>query len=176
MTTVALIKIILVSVMTIQLNLLQGQNCSFVQNTRVKSNDTETVGESVNSKDFYALLIEKTFDKKNKTKPPIYSIELVAASRIVLTDSMLNTKGTFELVLLDNSVLTVENVTYKNNPLGYCCALGFKAEIEEDKIKAINKSPIVTLKVKDINLTTTFAEKKQKLIQTISGCLLIKQL
>jgi hypothetical protein len=60
-----------------------------------------------------------------------------------------------------------------NNPAGLS-ALGFKAEIAEEKIKEISKKPIVTLKVKDINLTTTFAEKKQRQMQTICGCLLIK--
>jgi hypothetical protein len=168
-----IIKLFLISMMTLQLNLTFGQNCSFVKSTRVKNNETETIGESINSKDYYTLLIEKIFDKQNTTSKSIYSVELVAASRVLLSDSMLNTKGVFEFALLDNSVLTVDHVTYQNNPAGLS-ALGFRAEIEEEKIKEISKNPIVTLKVKDINLITTFAEKKQRQMQTICGCLLIK--
>jgi hypothetical protein len=139
----------------------------------VKNNETETIGESVISKDFYTLLIEKTFNKQGEADKPIYSLELIAASRAILSDSILNTKGTFEFVLLDNTIVTVSNLTFKNNPAGLP-ALGFKAEIEEEKIKSISKSPIVTLKVKDIGLTTTFTDKKQKQMQTICGCLFIK--
>jgi hypothetical protein len=168
------LKLFLVLLVTIQFNLLYGQNCSLVRKTRVKNKETETVGASVHSKDFYTLLLEKTIDKNDKTKPPIYSLEFVAASRALLTDSLLNTKGTVELVLLDSSVITVDNVTFRNNPLGYCCALGFHAVIEEAKVRAIQQSPIVTLKIMEINLTTTFTEKKGKVLQTISGCLLIK--
>ncbi len=56
-----------------------------------------------------------------------------------------------------------------------CCSLGFQAEIEEDQIKLLAKSPIVTLKVIEIMLTTSFAPKKQKQQQTICACLLTRQ-
>jgi hypothetical protein len=149
-------------------------NCSILSRTRVQNPDTETTGQSFNSKDFYYTLIEKTVDKKDKTKPPIYSILLSAASKVLLSDSMLSTKGTIHLVLQNGSTLLINKVKYANNPVGYCCMLGFSAEVEEETIKAIGESPFVTLTIKEVDLTTTYAPKKQTQAQKICKCLLVK--
>jgi hypothetical protein len=149
-----------------------GQNCSVISGTKDKKNGTESIGGITNSKDFYSLLIRKTLNRTDNSLRPIYTIDFVAASRILLTDSLLDTKGTYEFLLQDNSILTIGDVTYKNNPLGYCCALGFNAEVTEEQIRKIAQNPIVTLKVKEIKLTTDFAPKKQKEQQTICNCLL----
>ena len=166
-----LIKSFLILLLTGQAYASLAQNCK-VPRSRVKSNETETLGESVSSKDFYTLLIEKTFYKIDKTKTPEYAITLVAASRVAFSDSMLTTKGTFEFTLADNSVIVATNVRLEN--FTALSSLAFSATIDEDKFKAITKSPIVTVKVKEINLVTAFADKKQKQMQAICACLLTK--
>jgi len=167
------------TLLTISLTLVTifsyGQNCSLLSGTKDKKTGTETIGGITSSKDFYSLLIHKKINHADKSIKSNYTISLNAASRVLLSDSILNTKGTFELLLLDSSTVTVKNVTYMNNPMGQCCSLGFQSEVEEDQIKLLANSPIVTLKVIEIMLTTSFAPKKQKQQQTICGCLLTRQ-
>ena len=151
-----------------------GQNCSLISGTRDKKNGTETLGGITNSKDFYSLLIRKTINYVDKSIGPEYTISLITASRVLLSDSVLTTKGTFDLLLSDSSSLTVKGVTYTNNPLGQCCSLGFHAVIEESQVKLLTNNPIVTLKVNEVGLTTSFAPKKQKQQVTICDCLLNK--
>lgn len=152
-----------------------GQNCSSISATNNKKTGIETFGGVTNSKDFYSLLIHKQIHRADNTTSPIYSITLVAASRVLLSDSMLNTKGSFELLLLDSTTVIVKNVTYLKNALGHSSALGFQAEIEKDKIEHLAKSPIVMLKVPELPLATSFAPPKQKKQQTICNCLLTRQ-
>jgi len=168
-------QILLVIVLTLNAVFSYGQNCSLISGTKDKKTGTETIGGITSSKDFYSLLIHKRINHADKSIGSNYTISLNAASRVLLSDSVLSTKGTFEFLLLDNSTVIVKNVTYMNNPMGQCCSLGFQAEIEEDQIKLLAKSPIVTLKVIEIPLTTSFAPKKQKQQQTICDCLLSKQ-
>jgi hypothetical protein len=168
-------NVLLILTLTLITVFSYGQNCSLISGTRDKKNGTETIGGITSSKDFYSLLIHKEINHADKSIVPKYTISLVAASRALFSDSILNTKGTFELFLLDNSNVTVKNVSYMNNPIGQCCSMGFQAEIEEDQIKLLAKSPIVTLKVNEIMLTTLFAPKKQKRQQIICDCLLNKQ-
>lgn len=166
---------LLTTLLTLTSIFSSGQNCSLISGTKDKKTGTETIGGITSSKDFYSLLIHKKLNHVDKSIKSSYTISLNAASRVLLSDSVLNTKGTFEFLLLDNSTVTVKNVTYMNNPMGQCCALGFQAEVEEDQIKLLANSPIVTLKVKEILLTTSFAPKKQKQQQIICGCLLSRQ-
>lgn len=166
---------LLTTLLTLTSIFSSGQNCSLISGTKDKKTGTETIGGITSSKDFYSLLIHKKLNHVDKSIKSSYTISLNAASRVLLSDSVLNTKGTFEFLLLDNSTVTVKNVTYMNNPMGQCCSLGFQAEIEEDQIKLLANSPIVTLKVKEILLTTSFAPKKQKQQQIICGCLLSRQ-
>jgi hypothetical protein len=151
-----------------------AQNCSLVSGTKDKKNGTETVGGITSSKDFYSLLIQKKINHTDTAIAPKYTVFLTAASKVLLSDSMLTTKGTFEFMLLDNSTMTINNVTYENSPFGFSAALGFYTIITEEQIKALAKAPIVTLKVNEVGLTTIFAPKKQKQLQTICDCLLYK--
>lgn len=171
-------KRIALIILTLSLNidLSYGQNCSLISGTKDKKNGTETAGGITNSKDFYSLLVRKTINYTDNSVPSIYTIDFVAASRVLLSDSLLNTKGTFELLLQDNSTLIIENVTYINNPLGQYRSLGFNSEVTEEQIKIIAQNPIVTFRVKEIELTTDFAPKRQKEQQTICNCLLNKQI
>ncbi len=151
-----------------------GQNCSIISSTKDKKTGTVTIGGITSTEDFYSFLIHKKVNQSDQSIKSSYIISLNAASRVLLSDSLLSTKGTFEFHLLDNSTVTVQNVTYMNNPLGQCCSLGFQANMEEEQIKLLAKSPIVTLKVIEIMLTTSFSPKKQKQLQTICNCLLNK--
>jgi hypothetical protein len=150
----------------------KGQNCSVISATKDKKNGTETFSGMTHSKDFYTLLIRKKINHADKQAAAEYTILFVAASKVLLADSMLNTKGTIELTLLDNSIMKISKVTYTNNPIGQCCALGFHTIIEEDQIKILANNPIVTFKINEVQLTTSFAPKKQKQIQAICACLL----
>ncbi len=167
--------ILLTTLFTLTSIFSSGQNCSLISGTKDKKTGTETIGGIISSKDFYSLLIHKKINQVDKSIRSSYTISLNAASKVLLSDSVLNTKGTFEFFLLDNSTVTVKNVTYMNNPIGYCCSLGFQAEVDEDQIKLLANNPIVTLKVNEIMLITSFAPKKQKQQQTICSCLLTKQ-
>ncbi len=148
-----------------------GQNCFCISGTKDKTKGIETIGGVTNSKDFYSLLIQKEMNFVNESDAPRYFLTLNAASKVLLSDSTLKTKGTVELLLLDNSLIVVDNVTYLNNPMGYCCSLGFQCEVSETIIKTLSQNPIVTLTVKGI-LSTSFAPRKQKEQQKIYNCLL----
>lgn len=152
-----------------------AQNCSLISGTKDKKTGEETFGGITNSKDFYSLLVHKKINRSEQHVSPEYTLSLTAASRVILSDSMLQTKATFDLLLLDSSTLRVTDVSLFNNPIGGCCSLGFQAKLQEEDVKRLAKSPIVTLTVDEIMLTTTFAPKKQKQQQTICECLLIKQ-
>jgi len=128
----------------------------------------------VTSNDFYSLLIQKQNNFKDTTVTPKYKLYLHAVSKVILSDSMLQTKGSLELKLSDSSVVAVAGVEYSNNPLGYCCSIGFDAIISEDLVRAIAKNPIAAITIKDF-FTTTFSPKKFKKQSCIAECLLLKK-
>jgi|NGEPerStandDraft_6_1074524.scaffolds.fasta_scaffold38463_2 hypothetical protein len=174
MDRIKLMPLIFVVIYQIHFNMNSfGQNCSCISGVKNKSKGTEIIGGITNSKDFYSLLIQKEISYSNDSTIPRYFITVNAASKILFTDSILKTKGTIELKLLNDTVTYIENVTYLNNPLGYCCSLGFQAEVKENLIKTLSQNPIVNLIAKDI-LSTTFLPKRQKEQQTICKCLLIR--
>jgi len=148
-----------------------GQNCSCISGTKDKKTGIETVGGLTNSRDFYSLLIQKKMSSINDSIAPTYLLSLIAASRVRLTDSMLKTKGTVLLKLTDNSLTTIDNVTYLNDPIGLNGSLGFQCEVSEDVIRTLSQNPIVLFTVVDI-LKTFFVPKKQKEQQKIYTCLL----
>lgn len=151
-----------------------GQNCSCVSGVKDKTKGIETVGGVTNSQDFYSLLIQKEMSYVDDSSFPRYFLTINAASKVLLSDSILKTKGTLELKLLDNSSIIVDSVTYINNPMGYCCSLGFQCEVDEKVIQVLSKNPIQTLTVRNI-LSTTFLPRKQKEQQLIYNCLLLRK-
>ena len=148
-----------------------GQKCTGISGAKDKKKGTITYSGITNSKDFYSLMISKVVSSSDTIGYPKYILTLHAATKVLLSDSLLKTKGTFDLKLLDNSNLTIDSVTFLNNPLGYCCSLGFQCEVDEEVIKIISRNPIVTITVKDI-LSSSFVPKKQEEQQTICTCLL----
>jgi hypothetical protein len=162
--------LILISLTTISV-FTWGQNCSCISRTKDKKTGIETVGGLTNSRDFYSLLIQKKMSSENDSAAPTYFLSLVAASRVLLTDSMLKTKGTIVLKLTDNSLTTIDNVTYMNDPMGLKGSLGFQCEVREDVIQTLSQNPIVLFTVEGI-LKTFFVPKKQKEQQKIYTCLL----
>ena len=103
---------------------------------------------------------------------PKYLLFLYVASRVGFSDSILNTKGTFHLKLLDSSTLSVKGVSFMNRPLGNR-SVGFKVFVDEQVMQSLALNPIVTLAV-DNKLKTDFKLKKQKQQQKIFSCLLQK--
>ena len=93
------------------------------------------------------------------------------ASRVVLSDSIVNSKGQVELLLKDNSKLLLENAKCFNNqmPFGFCIA--FTVDITEEELKIISENPIATFNAFGI-LSTSFKGRKQKEQQKIINCLL----
>lgn len=148
-----------------------GQNCSAISGTKDKKKGYEAYGGVTNTKDHYSLLIQKINYTDSIITAP-YLFFLNAATRVLFNDSILNTFGTFELKLTDGSTIEIDSVRFQNNPLGFCCTLGFQANsITEEIIIRLSQTPIETIKVKGI-LTTSFSPKKQKEQQTIFTCLL----
>ena len=148
-----------------------GQNCFCISGTTDKKTGIETVSGITNSKDFYSLMIQKEIHSNDTTIKPKYILYLNAASRVLLTDSMLKTKGTMTLKLLDNSTVTYENVSYFNNPLFVCCSIGFQVYITEEQLKTMVSNPIVSITVLN-SLTTSFNGRRQKEQMKIINCLL----
>ena len=153
---------------------VKGQNCSLISGKKDKQKRVETVSGITNSKDFYSLMIQKELNYADTSISSKYLLFLNAASRVQFTDSVLNTTGTFQLKLLDGSAINVEGVSFINNPLGFCCTLGFKAYVNEDVVQALRANPIVTLEVMNM-LSTNFEPKKQREQQRICSCLLLRK-
>jgi|GEM_PF-1564498 len=153
---------------------VNGQNCSLISGKKDKQRGIETVSGITTSKDFYSLMIQKELNYADTSISPKYLLFLNAASRVQFTDSILNTTGTLQLKLLDGSAINVEGVSFINNPLGFCCTLGFKANVSEDVVQALAANPIVTLGVMNM-LSTNFEPKKQKEQQRIYSCLLLRK-
>jgi len=148
-----------------------GQGCSCISGTRDKEKGIETVGGTTNTSDYYSLLVQKIMNNKDTTVVPKYRLFFNAASRVLFSDSTLKTFGIMELKLSDNTTIVLDSVEYQNNPLGFCCTLGFWVYISEENIKRLSENPIVTITVKDI-LSSSFNPKRQKEQQKIYKCLL----
>jgi hypothetical protein len=145
-----------------------GQGCGLVSGTKDKKTGIETKGGVVNSKDFYSLLIQKRLDPNDSLN---YRLFLNAASRVMLSDSLLNSKGPFELFLTNGERVVIENAECENDPLGFGASIGFTVMTTEETLKQIIESPIQKIKVFGI-LETEFASRKQKQQQKILTCLI----
>lgn len=148
-----------------------GQGCGLVSGMKDKKTGIETRGGVINSKDFYSLVIQKEIDTNYTSNSLNYSISLIAASRVMLADSLLQTKGKFELHLTNGRTIVWENATCFNDPLGMGNSVGFNVEIAEDQIREILNQSITKIKVFGI-LETEFSTKKQKQQQKIVSCLI----
>jgi hypothetical protein len=153
---------------------VEGQNCSLISGKKDKQRGVEMVTGITTSKDFYSLMIQKEINYLDTSISPKYLLFLNAASRVLFSDSVLAMVGTFQLKLLDGSTLNLEGVSFINNPLGFCCTLGFKTYMNEDVVQALAVNPIVTLGVSHM-LSTNFAPKKLKEQQRIYNCLLLRK-
>ena len=153
--------------LTIILSKSFGQGCGLVSGTIDKKTGIETRGAVVNSKDFYSLLVQKRLDSNDSLK---YFLFLSAASRFLLTDSLLNSKGNFELILVNGEKIILKNADCKNQPLGLGGSIGFTVRTTELVMGQIVNNPIQKLKVFGI-LETEFSPQKQKQLQKIIACL-----
>jgi hypothetical protein len=144
-----------------------GQGCGLVSGTKDKATGIETKGGVVNSKDFYSLLIQKRFDPNDSLN---YFLFLNAASRVMLSDSTLKSKGKFELTLVSGQIIIIENAECKNDPMGFGASVGFTAKTRADVLEKIIDDPIQKIKVFEI-LETEFSPRSQKQQQKILTCL-----
>jgi len=148
-----------------------AQNCSCVSAAKDKETGAETKTGIVNSSDFYSLLIQKEINNNDLSLEPKYSLLLNAASRIILSDSIVNTKGIIEILLKDNSKLILENATCFNNPMPFGFCIAFKVSVTKEQLEIIANNPIVSFRAFDI-LKTSFNERRQKEQQKIANCIL----
>jgi len=144
-----------------------GQGCGLVSGTRDKITGIETKGGVVTSKDFYSLLIQKRLDPNDTLN---YFLFLNAASRVVLSDSILKSKGIFELTLASGQKILIENAESENNPMGFGASLGFSVRTSDTVLAQLTHDPIQKIKVFEI-LETEFSPKNQKQQQKIFSCL-----
>ena len=157
-------------------SLTYGQNCHCISGgIRDKEKGIETVGGVTNTRDYYGLLIQKIMNYKDTTEPYKYRILYNVASRDQFSNSMLNTLGTVELRLTNDSLITIDSVKYQNNPLGFGPTLGFWFYLSEKDIKTLSNYPMESISVKNV-LTPSYFTKKRKKEQTkIFKCLLLRK-
>ena len=148
-----------------------GKNCYCISGGKNKKDSTETQGGITSSKDHYSLLINKVTNYKDTTVPAKYYLSLNAASKVLLSDSMTNSKGNFDLLLADSNKVTFTGAKCFNTPSGFADAIGFQILLTEEQMKIIAANPIVTVTAFGI-LRTSFAPKKQIEQQKIVNCLL----
>ncbi len=147
-----------------------AQNCSCVSSIKDKNTGKVTSTGITSSSDFYSLLISKENTLKELDFDMKYNLLLNAASKIVLSDSLVNTKGIIELLLKDNSKLILENAKCFNNPMPFGFCIAFSVTVTQEQLELIAKNPIVTFSAFNI-LRTSFNEKRQKEQQKIINCL-----
>jgi len=160
-------QVFAITILTLLSINLFGQGCGLVSGTKDKKTGIETKGGVVNSKDFYSLLIQKKLDPNDSLN---YRLFLNAASRVMLSDSLLNSKGTFELFLTSGERIVIDNAECENDPLGFGASIGFTVMATEETLMQIIEHPIQKVKVFGI-LETEFSPRKQKQQQKIMTCL-----
>ncbi|HKL02865.1 MAG TPA: hypothetical protein VJ911_04285 [Cryomorphaceae bacterium] len=160
-------QVFAITILTLLSINLFGQGCGLVSATKDKKTGIETKGGVVNSKDFYSLLIQKKLDPNDSLN---YRLFLNAASRVMLSDSLLNSKGTFELFLTSGERIVIDNAECENDPLGFGASIGFTVMATEETLMQIIEHPIQKVKVFGI-LETEFSPRKQKQQQKIMTCL-----
>jgi len=148
-----------------------AQNCSCVSTAKDKKTGTATTTGIVNSSHYYSLLIQKEINSKDLELEPKYKLFLNAASRYVLSDSIVNSVGVIELLLRDNTKLMLENAKSFNNPMPFGFCVAFTVGITKEQLEIIANNPIISFRAFDI-LETTFNGSRQKEQQKIANCLL----
>ncbi len=148
-----------------------GQSCSCISGKRDKEKGIEVVGGVTNTRDYYGLLVQKIMNYNDTTLAPKYRLFFNVATKVLFSESTLETFGIMELKLTDSTTIVLDSVEYQNNPLGFCCTLGFWVYISEENIKRLSENPIVTITVDDI-LSSSFKPKRQREQQKIYKCLL----
>jgi hypothetical protein len=144
-----------------------GQGCGLVSVAKDKATGIETKGGIVTSKDFYSLLIQKRLDPNDSLN---YFLFLNAASRVVMSDSILKSKGIFELTLASGQKILIENAECENDPMGFGASIGFTVRTHEKVLEQVIDDPIQRIKVFGI-LETEFSPRNQKQQQKILICL-----
>lgn len=152
-----------------------GQNCLCISGTKDKEKSIETVGGVANTRDYYSLLIQKIMNYSDTTESHKYRMFYNVASRDQFSDSMLNTLGTIELKLTNETTILIDSVEYQNSPLGFGPTLGFWFYISEETIKTLSNYPIESISVKDVLIPSHFTEKGKKEQIEIFKCLLLRK-
>jgi hypothetical protein len=167
-------KLIILSILIVFTHHSYGQGCGLVSGTKDKKTGIETKGGIVSSKDFYSLLIQKRIDPNILNDTLNYLLFLNAASRVMLSDSLVNSKGVFELFLTNGNKIIIQNASCENDPLGFGASIGFSVRTSKSNIERIMKNPIQKIQVFGI-LETEFSTRKQKQQIKILNCLTKKK-
>jgi len=156
-------------------SLTYGQNCFGISGTKDKEKGTETLGGVTNTRDYYSLLIQKIINYRDTTEPHKYRMFYNVASKHQFTDNMLNTLGTIELKLTNDSIIVIDSVEYQNSPLGFGPTLGFMFYVSEEIIKTLANYPIESISAKDVLKPSYFTKMRKKEQTKIFKCLLLRQ-
>lgn len=151
-----------------------GQDCSCISRTKDKKTGIVSRGGITSSTDFYSLFFQKETNFKDSTITPWFILLLNAASRIVLPDSIVNSKRTIELTLSDSSKLYIENAKCFNSKMPFGLCIGLSANLTNEQLEIISKTPIITFTTLNI-IKTSFKEKQQREQQRIAKCLLTEK-
>ena len=154
---------------------MTGQNCFCISGTKNKKTGIETVGGVTNTRNYFSLLVQKIMDGNDKTKTYEYRFLYHVPSDFLLTDSMLNTYGTIELMLIDKTPIIIDSVEYQNNPLGFGPTVGFWFYVSEETINTLSSNPIEYISVINILAPSSFTRKRQKEQMRIYSCLLKRE-
>ena len=152
-----------------------GQNCFCISGTKDKEKGIETVGGVTNTRDYYSLLIQKIMNYRDTTETHKYRMFYNVASKVQFSDSLLNTRGTIELKLTNDSTIVIDSVEYQNSPLGFGPTLGFWFNVSEETIRILERYPIESISVKDVLMPSYFTKKRKKEQVRIIRCLLLRQ-
>jgi hypothetical protein len=142
-------------------SLTYSQGCGLI------SGKKDNRGAVVSSKDFYSLLIRKNY---NTTDSLNYSLFLNVASRQMLTDSLLSSKGVFELYLSNGDKIEIDNASCENDPLKMGNTIAFTVNTTEEVMVKLVDNPIEKLTVFGL-VETEFSLKNQKKQIKIITCL-----
>lgn len=92
------------------------------------------------------------------------------ASRVLFNDSILETTGTFEFVFSDGSSVVFNNVQPLNNPMGYCCSLGFTCKLANEQFEQLTRQPFEKI-IAFNTVVVRFSGKKQKRLASMLTCI-----
>lgn len=112
---------------------LHAQDCSKVNSKKGKYENTVIYSGLTRSNESYSVLLKKELDRSAGRETATYHLFFNVASREVFTDIKLQQRDSIQFILEDRSTVTFGDVKPSNNPMGFCCSLGFDVDLTEEQ-------------------------------------------